>query len=135
MVVVDTNVLAWLFVEGEPSANTRALYAHDADWHSERFVLIEMTNVLATTMRVRGMTLTRASDALLAASRLIEPGLVTVEHADALAFASRYRVSAYDARFLAAARALDTRLVTEDSRLRRAAPALTRSLVDAIAEI
>src|SRR5438552_667437 len=93
------------------------------------------TNVLATTMRTRGMTLARASHALLAASQLIEPGLVVVDNADALALASRYRVSAYDARFLAAARVLDTRLVTEDARLRRAAPALTRSLTDAVAEI
>ena len=33
----------------------------------------------------------------------------------------RYRISGYDARFIAAATALGTRLVTEDARLRNAA--------------
>ena len=42
-------------------------------------------------------------------------------------------VSAYDARFLAAARALGVKLVTEDARLRRAAPELTQSLTAALA--
>ena len=50
-----------------------------------------------------------------------------------LAIAARYRVSAYDARFLALADQLGRRLVTEDTRLRGAAPALTQSLAEALA--
>jgi predicted nucleic acid-binding protein len=42
-------------------------------------------------------------------------------------------VSAYDARFLAVADTLGTKLVTEDAKLRAAAPDLTRSLAQALA--
>ena len=42
-------------------------------------------------------------------------------------------VSAYDARFLVAARELGVKLVTEDEKLRRAAPELTQSLEEALA--
>jgi predicted nucleic acid-binding protein len=50
-----------------------------------------------------------------------------------LAIAARHHVSAYDARFLALADHLGRRLVTEDIRLRIAAPALTQSLAEALA--
>ncbi len=46
--------------------------------------------------------------------------------------AHRFGASAYDARFLAAAPKIRTRLVTEDGRLRAAAPALTRLLAEAL---
>jgi predicted nucleic acid-binding protein len=47
--------------------------------------------------------------------------------------AARHNISAYDARFLALADQLGLRLVTEDVRLRAAAPALTQSLAEALA--
>ena len=52
---------------------------------------------------------------------------------EALDTGLRYRVTAYDARFLAAAEQLGRRLVTEDARLRAAAPGLTQSLAEALA--
>jgi predicted nucleic acid-binding protein len=42
-------------------------------------------------------------------------------------------VTAYDARFLALAHRLGIRLVTQDAKLRSAAPALTQSLAEALA--
>jgi predicted nucleic acid-binding protein len=45
----------------------------------------------------------------------------------------QFAVSAYDARFLGAAQTFKAKLVTEDARLRLAAPALTISLSDALA--
>jgi predicted nucleic acid-binding protein len=49
--------------------------------------------------------------------------------------AIRYRITAYDGRFLAVADQLGSRLVTEDTKLRAAAPALTQSLEEAIASV
>ena len=51
----------------------------------------------------------------------------------ALELAAEFGVSACDARFLGAARGLGTKLITEDGKLRRAAPALTQSLSQALA--
>ena len=45
----------------------------------------------------------------------------------------RYRVTAYDGRFLTLALQLDRRLITEDVKLRAAAPKLTQSLAEALA--
>lgn len=132
MVVVDTNVLAYLLIEGDRTAQAQALYAHDRDWRSEGFVLVEFSNMLATY--VRGGRLDGAgAKALLANAERTLAGTVNLPHSRALEVATEFGVSAYDARFLAAAQGLGSRLVTEDTRLRQAAPALTRSLAQAVA--
>lgn len=131
MVAVDTNVVAYLLLEGDRTADARALFAHDADWRSEAFLLVEFSNILATYRR-QGALAGSAAAALLASAERAVSRLVNLPHARALALAEEYGVSAYDARFLGAAQVLGTRLVTEDARLRAAAPKLTRSLAQAL---
>lgn len=131
MVAVDSNVLAYLLLEGDRTADAQALYARDSDWRSESFLLVEFSNILATYAR-RGMLGADAAHELLVAAERVLGGRVNLPHAHALKLATEYGVSAYDARFLGAAQALGTRLVTEDAKLRSAAPALTRSIAQAL---
>lgn len=135
MVIVDTNVLAYLLLDGIPTPSARALRTLDPDWHTESFALVECSNVLATHVRVGGLTATEAGDLLAEIEELVRDGLHTVALETALEFAVRYSVSAYDARFLALADELGGRLVTEDAKLRKAAPDLTRSLAEALKDI
>ena len=130
MIVVDTNVLAYLLIEGDCTADAQALYAADPDWRSEGFVLIEFSNILATYHRRGALRRAAAVDLLASAERVVS-GLVNLPNPRALELAATFGVSAYDARFLGAAQHLGTTLVTQDTRLRKAAPRLTRSLPDA----
>lgn len=132
MVVVDTNVLAYLLLEGPQTAAARALFDVDPDWRSEPFILVEFANVLATTVRVRRLALGTAMVAYEDARRVLEPGLREAPARDVLTLADQFSISAYDARFIAVARALGGKLVTEDARLRKAAPRLTQSLADVL---
>lgn len=132
MVVVDTNVLGYLLLEGEQTPYARALLAQDGDWRSESFVMVEMTNVLVTVMRARGMPLRDAINVLANAHIVIQPGLEVADHAQVLELAAHRTISAYDARFIVIARDLGTRLVTEDVKLRRAAPDMTQSIAEAL---
>lgn len=127
MVVVDTNVLAYLLIEGERTAQARWLYDHDPDWRSEGFILVEFSNILATYRR-SGALDEGAAGRLLASAEQVLTGSINLPHARALQIAAEFGVSAYDARFLGAARSLREKLVTEDAKLRRAAPGLTRSI-------
>lgn len=131
MLAVDTNVLAYLLLEGDRTPEAQALYARDPDWRSEGFVLIEFSNILATYQR-RGALGADAAAALLAAAERVTARLVNLPHARALALAAEFGVSAYDARFLGAAQSLGTKLVTEDAKLRSAAPQLTCSIAQAL---
>lgn len=133
MLLVDTNIVAYLLIEGIHTAAARQLRLRDDDWRSEAFLLIEFTNVLASSIASKRMTFPMAEVFLQGASALFEGRLEQMPHASVLATALQYRVSAYDARFLALAEQLGSRLVTEDARLRTAAPKLTQSLAEALA--
>ena len=133
MLLVDTNVVAYLMIEGDYTETAQELRTRDSDWRSESFLLVEFTNVLVSSIARKRMTLSMAEDFLAKAAALFDGKLGRIPHASVLAIATRHRVSAYDARFLSLADQLGSRLITEDARLRAAAPALTQSLAEALA--
>lgn len=133
MLVIDTNIIAPLYVRSARTDAVMKLFARDQIWRTEPLALIELSNVLVSYERARYITAASARDCLRRAAAFLQPHLFRVGHEAALDTALRYRVTAYDARFLAAAMHLNTRLVTEDKKLRDAAPKLTQSLADALA--
>jgi predicted nucleic acid-binding protein len=132
VILVDTNVIAPLYVRSARSQAVAELFASDAVWRTEPLALIELSNVLISYERARYITAARARDCLKRAAAFLQPHFFRVSHQAALDTALRYRVTAYDARFLALANQLGRRLVTEDASLRTAAPALTQSLAEAL---
>src|SRR5262249_49765747 len=132
VVVVDTNVVAYLLIEGDRTREAQALYARDSDWKSEAFVLVEFSNILAKYVRAGALNQTQAHLLLGEAERGLS-GLVNIPHSRALSIANEFEISAYDARFLGAAQTMRAKLVTEDARLRGAVPALTISMAEALA--
>jgi len=133
MVLVDTNIVAYLLITGERTEAARQLIRVDRDWRSETFMLVEFTNVLMRYIMAGRLKPDGAQALLRRAESRLGKRLIAISHAAALEVAAAHGVTAYDARFLAAAQSLGTKLVTEDSKLRRAAPALTRSLAEALA--
>ena len=133
MVLVDTNVIAPLYVRSARTEAVEELFARDAVWRTEPLALIELSNVLVTYERSRYITAATARDCLNRAAAFLQPHLFRVSHQAALEAALDYRVTACDARFLALADQLGIRLITEDARLRAAAPALTQSLAEVLA--
>lgn len=131
MIVVDTNVIFPLFIHSAESAAVVALWEKDNIWRTEPFALVEFSNVLATYQRAKFLTASEAAQHLEMAASFLGPHLFPVSHQDALEMALRYGVTAYDARFLTVAEKLSVKLVTEDARLRAAAPNLTQSLAEA----
>ena len=135
MLVVDTNIIAALYIRGAYTDGVHQLRRRDDLWRTDPLAIIEFSNILATYQRARYLTAGEAQRCLAQADRLLRPHYVEVPHDAALALAIRHGVTAYDARFLAIAQRVGLRLVTEDSKLRAAAPALTQSLGDALATI
>ena len=133
MILADTNAAFSFLVDNEWSEAARALYRRDPEWCTESHALVELTNVFARYVRTRLMTEGEAFAALAGAEMLLRGGVLRVEQRAALRMALDRQVSAYDARFLVAARELGVKLVTEDAKLRRAAPELTQSLEEALA--
>jgi predicted nucleic acid-binding protein len=134
MVVVDTNVLAYLLVTGDQTHAAQTLFSQDDDWHTEPFAIVEFSNLLATACRTRGLSFAQARSLLETAEELLQDRTHAVAHQTALAVANEFAISAYDARFVAVAAQFDTQLITEDARLRRAVPQRTRSIAEATGE-
>lgn len=133
MLVVDTNIIAPLYVRSARTEAVAELFARDPVWTTEPLALIELSNALVTYQRARYITAASARECLSRAAAFLQPHLFRVTHQAALDAALRYGTTAYDGRFLALADQLGSRLVTEDARLRTAAPRLTQSIAEALA--
>ena len=131
MVLVDTNVLAYLMLAGDRTTAAQELYGQDSDWRSEAFIMVEFSNVLVTCVRTKALARDQALK-LLAGAEEVVSALTSVRHARTLEAATQFGISAYDARFVALAMQMKVRLVTEDAKLRAAVPSWTVSLASAL---
>lgn len=61
MIVVDTNVVAYLLIQGEQTEAARAALALDAEWAAPMLWRSELCNVLALYVRQRHLTLAAAA--------------------------------------------------------------------------
>jgi predicted nucleic acid-binding protein len=122
VIVVDVNVIAYLLIAGEKTADAQALRDLDTDWIVPDLWRDEFLNILATYIRQGGTDLEAAKKVWQTAADLFS---ATERRADPIAtldLAYRRRLSAYDAQYLAVAVSLNLKLVTEDKALRQAAP-------------
>jgi predicted nucleic acid-binding protein len=122
VIVVDTNVLAYAVIPGVHTADALALVERDPAWVAPRLWRYELRNVLATMMRVQGLSFAQGVAAFRAAERLVADAAVDSTLERCLRLAARGRVSAWDAEFVLTAEGLGLPLVTADKRLARAFP-------------
>lgn len=132
MILIDTNIAVSFWIETDWTESVRQLFSRDDNWHTETYCLVEFSNVLTTYARQQLLSENRAKVLLYEAESFLSAGFHTANHHDALSLALRLKVSAYDARFLIIAQSLNLPLITEDKRLRNAAPLLTQSVQDAL---
>ncbi len=122
MIVVDVNVMAYLLIAGEKSVEAQTLYQLDPDWIVPDLWRDEFLNILATYVRQGGTDLETAKKVWQTATGLFEPAERRADPIMTLDLAHRYRLSAYDAQYLAVAVRSELKLVTEDKALRQSAP-------------
>lgn len=135
MIVVDTNVIAYLYLPGDHTEAARATLATDAAWAAPLLWRSEFRNVLALYLRQQHLTLAAALEVQSAAEELLAGREYAVESDAVLTLARASGRSAYDCEFVALARALAVPFVTSDRRLLASFPetavALSSFAVDA----
>lgn len=124
MIVADTNLVAYLLIEGEKTEVARAVWAKDSRWMLPTLWRSEFLNVLVTAIRARVLTLAQAHETWQIALTVFAQSEVEPAGDDVLETAAARNLSAYDAQFVVAAADLDVPLVTSDRRLQRACPDL-----------
>ena len=117
MIVVDTNVIAYLLMPGVQNEHARKAYEADPTWVAPLLWRSEFRNVLTTAVRERGLILPRAKELMALASELMWNGEYEVQSDKVLQIAAASGCSAYDCEFVALAMDLGIPLVTADTRL------------------
>lgn len=118
MIVVDTNVIAYLFVPGDRAGAAEALRRRDTEWAAPLLWRSEFRNVLATLIRLGRIELPIAQAMQEQAEQLLAPLEFAVDSATVLALAASSGGSAYDCEFVALADYLDVPLVSADRKLK-----------------
>ncbi len=128
MIVVDSNVIAYLYLPGEYSAAAEALLEQDSGWAAPILWRSEFRNILAGYMRRKAISFEQANSLQREAESLLEGAEFEVESSAVLELVRDSDCSAYDCEFIALAMKLDTKLVTMDRKLLRAFPTRTIAL-------
>ncbi len=122
MIVVDTNVLAYLYLPGDFTAQAEALLEREPEWAMPVLWRSEFRNILAGYMRRGTLTFEQARDLQAEAESLLAGSEHDVDSRQVLELVRDSDCSAYDCEFVALALRLDTRLVTMDAKLLKAFP-------------
>lgn len=129
MIVVDSNVVAYLYLPGEYSAAAEALLERDPEWAAPILWRSEFRNILAGCLRRHALTFEQACDLQSEAESLLADGEFEIDSRAVLELVRDSDCSAYDCEFIALATKLDTRVVTMDAKLLRAFPKRALPLV------
>ena len=122
MIVVDSNVLAYLYLPGEYTAHAETLLERDPDWAAPVLWRSEFRNILAGYMRRKTLTLEQAHGLQAEAESLLADSEFEVDSLAVLELVRDSDCSAYECEFIALAIKLDIPLVTMDGKLLRAFP-------------
>jgi predicted nucleic acid-binding protein len=125
MIVVDTNVVAYLFLRGEFAARAEAWLKSDRDWVAPMLWRSEFRNVLAGCLRRKQMTFEAALEIQREAQALLIGNEHEVDSQRVLELVRDSDCSAYDCEFVSVAMRLGVKLLTADSKVLKAFPTQT----------
>lgn len=128
MIVVDTNVIGYLFLSSERSLIVECVLRKDSEWAAPLIWRSELRNVLALYMRKNIITLEHAHRIMDSAMELLRGREYKVSSYEVLRLASESKCSAYNCEFIAVANDLKAPLITVDKQLLRKFPSVAVSL-------
>jgi predicted nucleic acid-binding protein len=128
VIVVDTNVVAYLYLPGEHTPLAESLLERDPEWAAPKLWRSEFRNILAGYLRRRAIRFEEALALQKEAQSLLASYEFEVSSFDVLELVRDSNCSAYDCEFVALAKKLETKLLTMDRKLLRAFPAHAEKL-------
>ena len=122
MIVVDSNILVYLFVNGPQTRSAMTVRMKDPDWHVPFLWRAEFRNAMAGYIRNNIMTVEQAIIVLRNVENSMDGQEHQVNSADVMRLVSQSNCSAYDCEFVALAQELEVPLITLDRRVLRNFP-------------
>jgi predicted nucleic acid-binding protein len=134
LIVVDTNVIAYLLIEGEHSALAEAVLDVDPVWSAPLLWRSELRSVIARHLQQAKIDLPTANAYMSDAAALLDGGEFDVDSKRVLELAKLSGCPAYDCEFVYLAETLGVPLVTSDKEVVKAFPQIAvtmRAMVNA----
>jgi predicted nucleic acid-binding protein len=128
MIVVDTNVISYLYLSGERSQQAERLLSLDPHWCAPVLWRSEFRSVLSQYLRKKLLTFEETLLILEQAENLLADHEYEVPSAHIMQMVNTSSCSAYDCEFVALAGYLSISLITADKRLLREFPGIAKSL-------
>ncbi len=128
MIVVDTNVISYLYLSGEKSPQAEQLLSIDPHWCAPVLWRSEFRSVLSQYLRKKLLTFEETLLILEQAENLLGDNEYEVPSAHIMQRVNSSSCSSYDCEFVALAGYLGIPLITADKRLLREFPGIAKSL-------
>jgi predicted nucleic acid-binding protein len=130
MKVVDTNVIAYFFIEGVHTKNTRVLFEEDSFWIAPILWRSEFRNILTLYLRKNYINTFQMREIMRKAEELLNGNEYHIPSNQIFDLAENSTCSAYDCEFVALARDIGEKLITSDKKILKEFPDYTKSLLD-----
>ena len=117
MIVVDTNIISYLYISSEYSKQSEVLLSFDSDWVAPMLWRSEFRNVLALYLRKDLLALDEILLILHQAEKLLSDGEYEISSAHIMQLVKSSNCSAYDCEFVALAQHLNVPLITADIKI------------------
>ena len=117
MIVVDTNIIGYLYLSSDRSDQAEKALLIDAEWVAPILWRSEFRNVLALYIRKNILMLEDAVRIMDEATLLMQGGEYEAVSLQVLQLVGESTCSAYDCEFVALARDLNVRLLTVDKQI------------------
>lgn len=134
MIVVDTNIIGYLYLLSERSEQAERALVKDPEWAAPLLWRSELCNVLATYLHENLIVLEDALYVIREAEALMQDREHETASAQVLRLAASSRCSAYDCEFVALAGDLNVPLVTVDKKILAQFPNIAVALHDFVSE-
>lgn len=132
MIVVDTNIIAYLHIDGEFTPSALLVLEKDPHWIAPPLWQSEYRNVLTSYVKHNIIDLEEAIHLLIAGLNTMQEREVAPSNSQVLTLASQSLSSSYDCEFVALAMDIGCQLVTADKKVARNFPSTAILLADFI---
>ena len=128
MIVVDTNVLAYLYLPTKYTPHAEKLLEIEPMWVAPYLWRSEFRNVLALYLRKEIISYDKALQIQSEAETLMSGNEYDVKSLNVLSLVKQGRCSAYDCEYVSLAMSLESKLFTMDKKVVAEFPSIAQSL-------
>ena len=127
MIVVDTNIIAYLYISGERSLQAEQILSIDANWNAPVLWRSEFRSVLSRYLRRGILSLDETLLIIQLAEELLSDREYQISSAHIMQLVHSSSCSSYDCEFVAFAQYLSVPLITADKKILRQFPGIATS--------